>query len=71
MTYSQKFPDNIYGEFNNLHFKTTHVFPLTDPSLDGKDTCTKSPGDVDGGPSEDQVSTENIYVKKDINGDIH
>jgi len=27
-------------------------------------------GDVDGGPSKYQVSTRNIHVKNDINGDI-
>jgi len=37
----------------------------------GINVCTKSPGVVDGGPSEDQVSTRNICVKNDINEDIY
>jgi hypothetical protein len=37
----------------------------------GINVCTKSLGGVDGGPSEDQVSTRNICVKNDINEDIY
>jgi hypothetical protein len=37
----------------------------------GINTCIKSPEGVDGGPSEDQVSTRNICVKNNINEDIN
>jgi hypothetical protein len=37
----------------------------------GINACTKSPGGVDGGLFENQVSTRNIYVKNDINEDIY
>ena len=76
MNYSLKLPHIFYGVFNDLNFKTTHVFSWANvfgriSTFSGINTAQSLPGVLMEDPPNIKSVLGIFYIATDINGSIN